>query len=197
MGFSMGYGPAKDEDSKKTLAKAVELGCVFWDSAVVYGAGHNEKLLGDFIREAGCRDKVFVASKCGIEVGLQAFHSHSFETRPADVPLLLPLLHQVDFETKQMGKANNSAAHIDDFIEGTIERLGFTPDLYYLHRIEPGRDLNESITALQRLKENGKCKYIGLSECSAQTLRRACQGRSEFPSYSHLSYTNKGEVKLI
>jgi hypothetical protein len=76
MGFSMGYGPAKDEDSKKTLAKAVELGCVFWDSAVVYGAGHNEKLLGDFIREAGCRDKVFVASKCGIEVRLQAFHSH-------------------------------------------------------------------------------------------------------------------------
>jgi aryl-alcohol dehydrogenase-like predicted oxidoreductase len=106
--------------------------------------------------------------------------SFPLERLPAHVPLLLPLLHQVDFETKQMGKANNSAAHINDFVEGTIERLGFTPDLYYLHRIEPGRDLNESITALQRLKENGKCKYIGLSECSAQTLRRACQGRLEY-----------------
>jgi len=68
MGFSQGYGPAIDENSKKTLAKAIELGCTFWDSAVVYGGGHNEALLGEFFRESGARDKVFLASKCGFQV---------------------------------------------------------------------------------------------------------------------------------
>lgn len=69
MGFSQGYGPAKDEESLQTLAKAVELGCTFWDSAVVYGCGHNESLIGRFFREnPGSREKVFLASKCGIEV---------------------------------------------------------------------------------------------------------------------------------
>ena len=68
MGFSQSYGPAVDADSKKTLAKAIELGCTFWDSAVVYGSGHNETLLGEFFQESGTRDKVFVASKCGFQV---------------------------------------------------------------------------------------------------------------------------------
>jgi aryl-alcohol dehydrogenase-like predicted oxidoreductase len=69
MGFSQGYGPAKDEESLETLAKAVELGCTFWDSAVVYGCGHNESLIGRFFEEnPGSREKVFLASKCGIEV---------------------------------------------------------------------------------------------------------------------------------
>lgn len=148
MGFSQSYGPAKDEESLQTLAKAVELGCTFWDSAVVYGGGHNETLLGQFFEKNGGRDKVFVASKCGIEV---------------------------DFDTKTpTGKITNSPAHINEYIEGTIKRLGSAPDLYYLHRIEPGRSLEESITALNGLKKAGKCRYIGLSECSAQTLRKAC-----------------------
>lgn len=69
---------------------------------------------------------------------------------------------------------DNSAEHINSYIEGTIERLGTFPDLYYLHRIEEGRDLKESIGALAGLKKAGKCKYIGLSECSANTLRKAC-----------------------
>jgi aryl-alcohol dehydrogenase-like predicted oxidoreductase len=70
---------------------------------------------------------------------------------------------------------DNSPAHIADYIEGTIERLGFAPDMYYLHRIDPNIPLEESIPALDALKKAGKTKYIGLSECSAQTLRRACQ----------------------
>lgn len=70
--------------------------------------------------------------------------------------------------------ALNSADHINEYIEGTISRLGSAPDLYYLHRIEPGRDLKESIGALNGLKQKGKCKYIGLSECNADTLRKAC-----------------------
>lgn len=63
-----------------------------------------------------------------------------------------------------------------EFIDASIERLGFKPDLYYLHRIEKGRDLKESIGTLQSIKEAGKCRYIGLSECNADTLRKACEG---------------------
>jgi aryl-alcohol dehydrogenase-like predicted oxidoreductase len=78
-------------------------------------------------------------------------------------------------------KVNNSEAHIKEYIEGTIERLGSAPDLYYLHRIEPGRSLDESINALNDLKKAGKCKYIGLSECGTETLRKACKSESPFP----------------
>ena len=67
----------------------------------------------------------------------------------------------------------NSAAHIKKYIDGTIERLGFTPDLYYLHRIDPNTPLEESIPALDEIRKAGKTKYIGLSECSAKTLRKA------------------------
>lgn len=89
------------------------------------------------------------------------------------------------------GAITNKADHIKSYIDGTIERLGFTPDLYYLHRIDPGTylvhsspvatadrsiqdtPLEESITALESLRKEGKTKYIGLSECSAATLKKA------------------------
>jgi len=68
---------------------------------------------------------------------------------------------------------DNSPIHIKEYLEGTIERLGFTPDLYYLHRIDPNTPLTESIPALDQMRKEGKTKYIGLSECSAKTLRTA------------------------
>ena len=71
------------------------------------------------------------------------------------------------------GGVTNSASHIKSYIEGTIERLGFAPDLYYLHRIDPKTPLEESIPALDEIRKAGKCNYIGLSECSATTLRKA------------------------
>ncbi|KAE8543009.1 hypothetical protein D1P53_000496 [Cryptococcus gattii VGV] len=148
MGFSMGYGPADDNVSKITLKKALDLGCTFWDSAVVYGKGHNEKLLGDFLKENNARDKVFVASKCGFNC--------------------------MDPGAEGLGVVTNKASHIKDYIEGTKERLGSYPDLYYLHRIDPNTPLEESITALDGLRKAGKCKYIGLSECGVATLRKAC-----------------------
>jgi aryl-alcohol dehydrogenase-like predicted oxidoreductase len=77
---------------------------------------------------------------------------------------------------------NNSAAHINEYIEGTISRLGFTPDLYYLHRIDPNTPLEESIPALDKLRKDGKTKYIGLSECSAKTLRRAHESKIPVPT---------------
>ncbi|OKL55525.1 hypothetical protein UA08_09216 [Talaromyces atroroseus] len=131
------------EQSEPVLLKAIELGCTFWDTAVAYKNGENEKLLGEFIKKHNVRDKLFVASKCGFAV----------------------------FGPER--KVDNSAAHIKEYIEGTIDRLGFTPDLYYLHRIDPNTPLEESIGALDELRRAGKTKYIGLSECSAATLRKA------------------------
>lgn len=77
----------------------------------------------------------------------------------------------------------NSASHINKYIDGTIERLGFTPDLYYLHRIDPNTPLEESIPALDGLRKVGKTKYIGLSECSAKTLRKANDSKLNFHSF--------------
>ncbi|KAJ5342506.1 hypothetical protein N7541_011630 [Penicillium brevicompactum] len=131
------------EQSEPVLSKALELGCTFWDTAVAYKNGENEKLIGEFVRKHNVRDKLFVASKCGFEV----------------------------FGPER--KVTNSASHIKEYIEGTIDRLGFTPDLYYLHRIDPNTPLEESIGALDELRRAGKTKYIGLSECSAETLRKA------------------------
>lgn len=146
MGFSMSYGPAIDSESHQTLSKAASLGCTFWDTAAVYGAGHNESLIGDWVRaNPSARSKLFIGSKCGHDAN---------------------------------GHVTNSKEHIEATIAESTERLGFAPDLYYLHRIEPGRALEESIGTLQKLKEAGKCRYIGVSECNAETLRKACAGMS-------------------
>ncbi|KAF2023252.1 putative oxidoreductase [Setomelanomma holmii] len=145
MGLSHGMGTRlSSEQAEPVLLKAIELGCTFWDTAVSYGAGINEKLLGDFIRKHNVRDKIFIASKCGVKC--------------------------MDGETPGV---DNSPSHIRKYIEDTIERLGFTPDLYYLHRIDPNTPLEESIPALDEIRRAGKTNYIGLSECSAATLRKA------------------------
>ncbi|ATY62493.1 aldo keto reductase [Cordyceps militaris] len=144
MGLNFGLGTSFDlEASEPVLLKAVELGCTFWDTAIVYKNGENEKLLGDFISKHHVRDKVFVASKCGFDL------------------------------SKPTPTVTNSAAHIHQSIEESISRLGFAPDLYYLHRIDPKTPLEESIGALDEIRRAGKTKYIGLSECSAATLRKA------------------------
>lgn len=71
MSLSSAYGPAKDDESLKVLEKAVELGCTFWDSAAVYGMGHNESLIGTFLKQnPGAREKLFIASKCGFDASL-------------------------------------------------------------------------------------------------------------------------------
>ncbi|PVH69199.1 putative aldo-keto reductase [Cadophora sp. DSE1049] len=144
MGLSSAMGSNFNyEQAEPVFQKAIDLGCTFWDTAVAYGAGANEKLIGQFVKKHNVRDKLFVASKCGFKV---------FGPTPG---------------------VSNSAAHIKEYIEGTIDRLGFTPDLYYLHRIDPNTPLEESIGALDELRRAGKTKYIGLSECSAATLRKA------------------------
>ncbi|OJJ79093.1 uncharacterized protein ASPGLDRAFT_96753, partial [Aspergillus glaucus CBS 516.65] len=145
MGLSFSLGTNLSlEEAERVLLKAIELGCIFRATAVVYQAGVNEKLLGDFFRKHNARDKIFIASKCG------------FNIIGGD------------------GSVTNSASHIKEYIEGTIERVEFTPDLYYLHRIDPSTsDRLNSIPALDEIRKAGKTKYIGLSECSAATFRKA------------------------
>ncbi|KAJ5937110.1 hypothetical protein N7466_003560 [Penicillium verhagenii] len=167
MGLNSAMGTDLDlAQSEPVLLKAIELGCTFWDTAVAYKNGENEKLLGDFIRKHNVRDELFG------------------EQNSADT-FLFALRHFLTFHGNAVAskcgfdvfgpqrKVTNSAAHIKDYIEGTIERLGFTPDLYYLHRIDPNTPLEESIGTLDELRRSGKTKYIGLSECSAATLRKA------------------------
>ncbi|CBF82756.1 hypothetical protein AN3414.2 [Aspergillus nidulans FGSC A4] len=84
-----------------------------------------------------------------------------------------PVASKCGFDVFGKGGVTNSATHIKEYIEGTIKRLDFTPDLYYLHRIDPNTPLEESIPALDEIRKAGKTKYIGLSECSAATLRKA------------------------
>lgn len=146
MGLSSGMGTALNYDqAEPVLLKALELGCTFWDTAVAYGAGINEKLLGDFIRKHNCRDKLFIASKCGFEV------------------------------FGPIRSVSNSPEHIQTYVEGTIERLDFAPDLYYLHRMDPKTPLEESIPALDELRKTRKCKYIGLSEVCILLVLRCCK----------------------
>lgn len=80
----------------------------------------------------------------------------------------------MDETASGLGEITNSPEHIKSYIEGTRERLGSYPDLYSLHRIDPDTPLEESITALDEIRKQGKCKYIGLSECGVETLRKAC-----------------------
>ncbi|GKT87553.1 aldo keto reductase [Colletotrichum tofieldiae] len=165
MGLSFGLGSNLTlEEAEPVLLKAIELGCTFWDTAVVYQAGVNEKLLGDFIRKHDVRDKVFS----------KRWWFCSFYQVVWLISVLLIVASKCGFAVFEEGMAvTNSASHIKKYIEGTIERLGFTPDLYYLHRIDPKTPLEESIPALDEIRKAGKTKYIGLSECSAATLRKA------------------------
>jgi aryl-alcohol dehydrogenase-like predicted oxidoreductase len=80
-------------------------------------------------------------------------------------------------------KVTNSPEHIRSAIQETIKCLGSAPDLYYLHRIDPETKLEDSIAEMQKLKEEGLTKYIGLSECGAETLRKACKSESYIPCW--------------
>lgn len=201
MSLSKVYGPEPDADiSLQTLAKAVEIGCTFWDTAVAYGNGQNESLVGEFFKKSGAREKVFIASKCGFNVSW----GNLLRTAIARISSVRRSLRERARSKRRMTRyrtlsltstiqvigegadrsVTNSASHINSYIEGTKERLGSYPDLYYLHRIDPKTPLEESIGALAKLKAAGKCKYIGLSECSPETLRKACTSGSTNPVVS-------------
>ena len=149
MGMSEFYGASDDAESLRTLARALELGINFFDSADTYGFGHNENLLGRFIKEGGAarRQQVVIASKFGIvrEVG------------------------------KYERRIDNSPAYIQSACNASLQRLGVEQiDLYYCHRRNPEVPIEETIGAMGQLVAAGKVRQIGLSEVSVSTLRRAC-----------------------
>lgn len=169
MSLSGAYGAADESESLQVLQRAFDLGCTFWDSASVYGFGGNERLIGRFLEShPEARDKLFIASKCGWPVS-RYMHATALMS---------------EIENGQRGNLTNSASHIKQYIEDSTRRLGTAPDLYYLHRRDPNTPLAESIGALAELKQTGQCKYIGISEPSAATLREACKSEYCTPNLS-------------
>jgi aryl-alcohol dehydrogenase-like predicted oxidoreductase len=145
MGMSEFYGPRDDVQSSATLSKAFDLGVNFFDTADMYGQGHNETLIGDFARKANVRP--IVATKFGI---VRATNG-SYERR-----------------------IDNSPAYVKLACEQSLKRLNADViDLYYVHRIEAGRPIEEVMDSLARLVTDGKIRAVGLCEPSEKTLRRA------------------------
>ncbi len=144
MGMSEFYGPCDDADSLTVLARAVDLGIDFLDTADMYGPHHNEELIGRFLSQS--RAEVKIATKFGI-VRKPGEYARSID---------------------------NSADYIRRACEASLRRLGVERiDLYYVHRIDRERPIEETMEALAALRREGKIGHIGLCEVSAETLRRA------------------------
>jgi aryl-alcohol dehydrogenase-like predicted oxidoreductase len=150
MGMSEFYGPADDDESLGVLARALDLGVTFLDTSDVYGRGHNDDLLGRFLR--GRRDDVVLCSKWGI-------------LRDPDGPSGSTYDRELD----------NSPEHLARALDASLRRLGTDRiDVHYLHRHDPKVPIEDVVGAMARQVEAGKVRAIGLSEVDADTLRRAC-----------------------
>ena len=148
MGMSAFYGGREgtEDESIRTIHRALELGVTFLDTAEIYGPHTNEELVGRAI--AGKRDQVFLATKFGI-----GFTGEGAERRAT---------------------VDGSPANARRAVEGSLKRLNTDViDLYYLHRVDPNTPIEETAGALADLQREGKIRHIGLSEASADTLRRA------------------------
>ncbi|ALM83366.1 aldo/keto reductase [Bordetella sp. N] len=148
MGLSHAYGAQDESASLETLARALDLGVNFYDTAEVYGPLINETLLGKAFE--GKRDKVVIATKFG------------FTFRPGKM------------ESFEVTGTDGSPANAQAVAEASLQRLQTDViDLYYLHRVDPAVPVEETVGAMAKLVEQGKVRAIGLSEVSADTLRRA------------------------
>ncbi len=145
MGMSEFYGPTDEQESIATIHRALELGVTLLDTADAYGPFVNEELVGRAIR--GRRDGVVLATKCGIVR---------------------------DATKKTLRGLNGRPEYIAQACDASLTRLGVDHvDLYQLHRVDPATPIEDSVGAMAELVRAGKTRFIGLSEASAATLRRA------------------------
>jgi aryl-alcohol dehydrogenase-like predicted oxidoreductase len=146
MGMSEFYSGRDDAESRATLEHALERGVTFYDTADMYGAGENEKLLAPFL--AKHRSRVVLATKFGI----------------------------VRDPKNPTGRSiNGSAAYVKQACEASLQRLGVEViDLYYAHRKDPSVPIEETVGAMADLVKAGKVRWLGLSEVGPKTLRAAC-----------------------
>ena len=149
MGMSAFYGQADEGEAVATIQRALELGIDFLDTAQLYGPLTNEELVGRAIK--GRRDDVVIATK---------FARRMDKATPGDMSTVGPL--------------DGSAEHVLRSIDGSLTRLGTDYiDLYYQHRVDPNVPIEETVGAMAELVEQGKVRHLGLSEASADTIRRA------------------------
>ena len=146
MGMSANYGPPEDKDEMISfLRKAVDGGITFFDTAEVYGPFSNEELLGEGLSPV--RDQVVIATKFGFDIDPETRERHGFNSRPE---------------------------HIRQVVEASLKRLRTdTIDLLYQHRVDPQVPIEDVAGTVKDLITGGKVRYFGLSEASADTIRRA------------------------
>src|SRR3954463_3940205 len=143
MGMSQSYGTRDDPESMATLHRALELGVTFFDTAEVYGPFHNEELLGQALK--GKRDQLVIATKFGFKI----------------------------HEGKIAG-LDSRPEHIREAVEASLRRLQTDRiDLLYQHRVDKQVPIEDVVGAMADLVRQGKVRYLGLSEASAETIRRA------------------------
>ena len=145
MGMSEFYGDRNDAESAATILRALDLGCTFLDTADTYGIGDNEELVGSTIKPR--RSEVFLATKFA-----------SVRKR----------------RTLPFWQLSGKSEYVKRACDASLKRLGLQYiDLYYQHRVAPETPIEDTVGAMAELVQAGKVRYLGLSEASSATIRRA------------------------